>query len=367
MRRLSTVAAALIATLPIACASDEGSQREAPAEPEAQASEEQVDEEPGEDRLALPTTWDEVSGRFEFLCPGPLFELEQPSTVEILGHTFERLGSTWRRSAPLEGPLVVGLVGAPKDSSEATRANLKNAARRFKKAGATLILVNGDLAEDEELNDVMMMLGDVFGDWLVAVHAGNIEWAGAFTNAFEKAHKHHPQLINLNWVRHLDLGKLHLVSLPGYHDHRFTRSGACRYSEDDIKGVREFVHTLRDRGDQVVLTSHGPPRSRGADAIDFAHEAGNVGDERLTALLLEEDVRVGLFSHILEAGGRGTADLKRGAPLRFPTGRQERLYVNSGSAGSYPWLMHGGHNSEGLAMIIRVDASGAAAERIKLR
>jgi hypothetical protein len=356
--------------LPSACASDDAGQRTRPDAPAAEpvADEATADDEPAEnERLKLPSTWDEVATRFEFLCPGPLFELEQSSTVEILGHTFERLGSTWKRTEPLEGPLVVGLIGAPKDSAEATRANMKRAAKRFRKAGATLVLVNGDLAEDEELPDVMLMLGEVFTEWPVAVHAGNIEWAGAFTNAFVKAHKLYPQLINLNWVRHLDLGRKHLLSLPGYYDHRFTRSGACRYAEADLKGLRALAHRLRDRGELVVLTSHGPPLSRGADAIDFAHEAGNVGDERITSLLLEEDVRFGLFSHIIEAGGRATAELKRGTPLKLPTGRQERLYVNSGSSGSYPWLMHGGRNSEGLAMIVTIDDDGAEAERLTLR
>jgi hypothetical protein len=80
------------------------------------------------------------------------------------------------------------------------------------------------------------------------------------------------------------------------------------------------------------------------------------------------DIRVGLFSHILEAGGRATADVDGTAPLKLPLKAPvARLYLNVGSASSFGWGMNDGTTARGLAAIVVVDGAGVRAEVLKLR
>ena len=114
-----------------------------------------------------------------------------------------------------------------------------------------------------------------------------------------------------------------------------------------------------------VLISHGPPRSKGPRAIDRAFEAGNVGDPGLALIIADNDVRFGLFGHILEAGGQASKDLARGIWAKSGE-THPRLYVNAGSASSTPWTMHDGQASTGLGMIVRFGPAGASYQVIKL-
>src|SRR5690606_31610945 len=93
-------------------------------------------------------------------------------------------------------------------------------------------------------------------------------------------------------------------------------------------------------------------------------DAGNVGDPRVTALLEEGDISVGIFSHILEAGGRATKDPRGKEPVRLPVTKPlPSLYVNVGSASAFPWTLHGGKSAEGMAFVVTLSADGLRASR----
>jgi Icc-related predicted phosphoesterase len=351
---LAPVFAAL--TLLFACASDP-----APRSSEPVDAPPVVDEAPREDPFAVPSTLDEIAARYEFKCPVPFFELDTPGTRSVGPWTFRVLGSTIvKEGGAFQGPLVIGVIGAPKDPTEATRMNVRRAMSAFEDAGAHIVVVNGDLAEDNEITLVMTMLAEEIRLPLF-VHAGNIEWAGNFTQAVVKASEKHDHIVNMNWHRHVDLGGIHLVSMPGYWNPKYTRVGACRYLETDLDALRGHLTTLKATGERVIVTSHAPPRGNGARALDLAFDAGNVGDPRFQRILIEEGVRYGLFSHILEAGGRAVDDLEAEKdlklPMRAPT---ERLYINVGSASAYPWTMLDGKAKKGLAGIFTLDEQGKA-------
>jgi Icc-related predicted phosphoesterase len=331
------------------------------------SAEEEIDDE---EALRLPRTFAEVPERFVYTCPAPPFSLEEPHVITAGEHRFRVLGNKMMREGPSlgDGP-VFGVLGALKDASEETRANVKKAASAFAKRGVHFVVAAGDLGEDAELEPVMRMLGEEL-KVPVLMLSGNMEWARAFSNAWVAASADHPHLINLNWSWEVALGDgWHLLALPGYHNHRFLRSGACRYTDDDLAALEAAAARIAGEGGRVIFTSHGPPAGRTPEAIDVAYDdAGNVGDQRISDLLKETGVRFGLFSHILESGGRATADLKGKEPLTLPIKRpQASLYVNAGSASAFPWGLLDGKTSEGMAVVVKLSEAGATAEKLKLR
>ncbi|MFZ9886551.1 MAG: metallophosphoesterase family protein [Myxococcota bacterium] len=335
---------------------------------------ETVDEAPGELEqtpvvVAAPSTWGSAREQFEFRCPSPAFELAEERSVERGGTTVVIQGDHARHLDAQTGPLRIGVLGALKDASPETRENVQRAARRFAKERVTLVVANGDLGEDRELIDVFTMLDEEM-PVPTLVHSGNMEWTSAFTRALAEAEDQGAALLNGNWISHLELrGGVHLLVLPGYHDLRFLKPGGCRYVDDDIERIQNLARTLSARGDTVVVVSHGPPRQQGHQGLDLTlDDGGHVGDPRLTTLLEAGDVAVGIFSHILESGGRATGDPTGELPLKLPMKRTvPRLFVNAGSASAYPWQLLDGRTSVGMAMIVEVAKEGARAEVFPLR
>lgn len=315
-----------------------------------------------------PTTWSEAHERFEFKCPAPAFALEEPRRVGAKEVRFLVEGSVARREGPAGAEVAIGVLGALKDAAPETRENVKKAARAFERAGVDVVLANGDLGEDRELEEVFAMLGEELS-MPVLVHSGNMEWTSAFGRAMRANEDAHPHLLNLNWISHVELAKgVHLLALPGYHDLHFLKPGGCRYLDEDLARLTALAKELRAQGDVVVLSSHGPPQQEGAAGLDVAYDdAGNVGDPRITALLEEADVGVGIFSHILEAGGRATKDPRGKEPVTLPVKEPlPSLYVNVGSASAFPWTLHGGKSAEGMALVVVVSQDGVRATRHEL-
>ncbi len=325
---------------------------------------------PVDDSPLDPKTWAEVPGKLGGQCPGPLFTLPKPEPVTIGDAAWTIEGSTMRRDGgPWQGPLTFGVLGAVKDAEPGTRKNVQKAMKLFTKQKVDFIVVNGDIAESNEVRQVFKMLGEEL-KLPVFLHSGNIEWTSAFTEAFVEMAPLHPHLVNMNWIRHVDFGGVHLVSLPGWSVRRYVKDGACFYDADNVFALRPLVQELQQKGDVVVLTAHGPPKSFGKAAIDTADLPDgkqNVGDAALQQLILDEKIPFGLFSHILEAGGRATSDLKKGAPLKLPMKAPvDRLYINAGSASSFGWQMNDGSTSRGLAAVVAIDGGKAKATFFQL-
>lgn len=310
--------------------------------------------EPEPEEPAGPQTWNDVPEAFGSKCPGPFFDLPTPTTVEAAGRTFTITGSTLKlEGGPWKGPLKIGVLGAVKDPDDDTRVNLKKAMKEFKKLGVQFVVVNGDLVGDEagDLAKVVNMLGEEITVPVFA-HSGNYEWTTAFTDAFVNAQKTHPHLFNMNLLRHVDFGGVHLFSLPGWSNRKYVKAAACWYGKKDVDELETQVKPLVQKGEIVIITAHGPPRGRGKQAIDFANEAGNVGDEDLARMLIDVPVHFGLFSHILEAGGRATDDVERQKPVALPMRKPTTsLYINAGSASSFGWEMLDKKTSRGMAAV----------------
>lgn len=314
-----------------------------------------------------PTQASEIATFFAGRCPVAPFALPAPETLTMAGHSFIVHGSRWERvGGAWTKELRLGVLGALKDASPGTRANIKRAAKRFVSEKVDFVVVNGDLGEDRELEEVFLLLGESFRV-PVLVFAGNMEWTAAFSESLEKARTKHPHLINGNWMRHLDLGGVHLLTLPGWSNRRFMQSGACRYGEPDLDDLRQLAQPLVDAGEPVVLLTHGPPRGEGSQALDMTHDAGNVGDEGLRRLIDEVPISFGVFSHILEAGGRVRSGLSGEALLPSPVRKpQAQLYLNVGSASAFAWEMLDKSRSHGMAAVFYLRDGKASARIIPL-
>lgn len=369
-RKMSVCGAALASTLlatMIGCATSPQPPPAPPPSPPAHVptSEFPPNEAEAETEPPPPASWREVLERSGSRCPVPFFEMSERETITLGASTFTLTGSVLKREGERwQGPLRIGVLGALQDAEPDTRDNVRRAMGRFKAAGVHFVLINGDVVAHDPgaMGRVMRMLGEEL-PLPVFLHSGNYEWTSAFTEALAEAQATHSQLVNMNIVRDVDLGGVHLVSLPGYHDRHFMRPAACHYKDADLEELRAHLQGLTSRGEVVILTSHGPPHTDGGDGIDFAHEAGNVGDDRVTQLIVETGVPYGIFSHILEAGGRADDDLTALRALTVPMkGTSKRLYVNVGSANSSPWRMLDGSASRGKAAIFTVDLQGGGHE-----
>jgi hypothetical protein len=76
-------------------------------------------------------------------------------------------------------------------------------------------------------------------------------------------------------------------------------------------------------------------------------------------------VRFGIFSHILEAGGRATSDVTRQPPIKMPMRKPAAtLFLNAGSASSYPYAMLDKKTSRGMAAVVSIDDTRSGKARV---
>ena len=343
----------LVASAGCACASPP------PPKPAPKPEPAPVEEAPAPEPDPAPETWQQAVEKWGHQCPGPFFKLPEKKTVKAAGRTFEISGSTLRlvQDGGWRGPLKIGVLGAIKDAEYNTQQNIKKAAREFKKLGVHIVVANGDLIGDEagDLAKVAKMLGETIKVPLF-VHSGNYEWTSAFTETFTSAEDKYPQIFNMNLLRHVDLGGVHLFSLPGWSVRQFVKPAACYYDEEQVAALEQQLKPVVEDGETVIVVAHGPPRGRGKQSLDFAANAGNVGDEALQAVLKRVPVKFGIFSHILEAGGRATSDVERQTPIKLPMRRPvDKLYLNAGSASSFGWRMLDKKTSRGMAAVVVID------------
>ncbi len=305
-----------------------------------------------------PATWADVTTFYGSKCPGPIFTLDTPLKKTIGGVPWTVSGSTATRGEPWSGPVIIGVLGAIKDATDDTKQNLQKAKAAFDKAGVNVVLTNGDLAEQAEIHEVAVMLGDIFGDDRpLLVHPGNSEPVGSFLDAFGDEEKKHPAILDMNFIRDVDLGGVHILSLPGWSVRKFVKPGGCFYKAEDVDVVRGLVDGINKKGELAILTAHGPPRGVDKKSLDATNDFGNVGDTDLAALLQEGNLRFGIFGHILEAGGRATDDPAKHKLLALPMKKPTKsLFVNVGSASSFGIAMiDGKKTSRGMAAIVTID------------
>lgn len=300
-------------------------------------------------------TWDELAEKRRAVCLGGPAKLDEPLELAIGAR---RLRLEGHRLVELtrdpDTVLRIGVLSAIKDDREETIAAIRKAFDHFAKRKVDVIVANGDLATDEfQMEAIFPILAEP--EVPVIATIGNTESCGSFNKIAYEVSKKRPGLINGNWVRVIELDDATLLTLPGYHDRKFTHtSGASVFDQDDMTELDRFAGEAKA---PVVLVSHGPPRQSGKKALDVLHDGENVGSELLAAFLKDSKIRFGIYGHILEAGGRGT-DLG-GKKVVKPKQWKDQLLVNAGTINPDPWRMLDGRDGAGMVLVVEISGKKA--------
>jgi Icc-related predicted phosphoesterase len=311
---------------------------------------------------AAPGTWDAFAEERYAECDGPAGELEKPVDIEAGGHRYQLFG---HRLAQVDKDpdkvLRIGVISAIKDDRDETIAAVKTLIEKLKKQKIEVLVANGDLSTNEfQMEKIFPLLADT--GMLVIAHIGNTESCGSFNRAANDVFKKHPNFINGNWVRRIELDDGTLITLPGYYSRPFVHTGgAAVYNQEDIDALLKMN---KDAPTPRILVSHGPPKMDGKTALDMASDGGNVGDPMMAELIKDLKIPFGISGHILEAGGRGT-DLSGRKKLK-PKKPYPSLYVNAGTANPDPWGMLDGGTSYGMGLYFEVSGKKAQYQVHKL-
>jgi Icc-related predicted phosphoesterase len=301
--------------------------------------------------------WDEYLEKYSLSCIGPVNKtIEKPLEMQIAGKTwvFEGYKARITKGADPRREIRLGVMSGTKDWAEETQANLKYFVEQFKAEAIEGLILGGDVAyEEEDLRNIVKLLAEP--GWPVLVVIGNNDSRGDFNRTVRKIVKKHPNLINMDMIRLVQGDGLDFISLPGYYDRKFTRgNSSCTYKEEN---VRELIPLSEETKNPIFLITHGPMKQEGPNAIDYAFEAGNVGDPVLTEVIKETKIKFAVMGHIIEAGGKAT-DLS-GKKVIKPGEWAPQLFVNPGSAQSLPWNLHDGRTSHGMAAIMYIKGGKA--------
>lgn len=314
--------------------------------------------------LALAEDFSAWEERYQFDCNGPFEHFSPADVKEREGWRFEHTGGTVkvRRVKPRAGKKpVLGLLAGIKDLEPETKVMLDTFIAGFEKADVDAIVIGGDSSsEPDALDQILEYLGKATNRPLLIV-AGNMERGAALNYAVLKQRKAGAtHLLNLDVVRRYDGDGVDVLGLGGYHDKAYLHlAGGCIYKEKDIDALERAAAAADD---PVVLLTHGPPRQKGQQAIDYVPGADNVGDPHLTELINKAKISFGIHGHILEAAGRATDASGKPLPQKKP---HPALFVNQGSANPLPWKLNDGTTSYGLAALLTIDGKKASYEILR--
>ncbi len=325
----------------------------AEAEPEAPVELAAVDVEipPGGD-----ASMESVSGQSDPACVGKL-EPATAETIELPGWKVEVNGyrATLARDGDTEKPLVLGVIADIKEDTGENMLNIGRFIDWWRSKNVEAVVVAGDAGETETgLARAVAALAEP--GWPVLVIIGNREAREVYREAMTAVKKNHRNVLDLTQRRLVTLPGATLVSLPGYHDPRFLHAETgCQYFVEDVEPL---VPLAKEADGPVFLVAHSGPRGASPRAIDYAREAGNVGDANINRLIAAAEIPFGIFAHIHEAGGKATDVL--GHDL-VPQGELvDSFFLNVGPADSVRWLMNDETESHGMAGVVRVENGKAA-------
>ncbi len=255
------------------------------------------------------------------------------------------------------GSLDLCVVAGATDDVQ-TRANLEAYLETCRQGEVDAVVALGDVGRSaEEISTVLESLASL-GVPVMAL-PGSREPYGDYLDAVEAAREAGRPVIDISKVRLLVWGTHVLVSLPGvrnpyYLDHP---GEGCGFDERDLDDLGELLEDARGKG-RVVLLSAYPPRGSGPTGIDASREGLPLGDPVLAELLAENEVAVGAFGSIYEAGGQAV-DPSDGAQREQGAWHAAGLYLNPGSIEAVPWEGEGGGGfSVGQAAVLQIGDSG---------
>jgi Icc-related predicted phosphoesterase len=288
-------------------------------------------------------------------CAAPI-DLTPPVEVKVGNRVATQAGYKLTfADRDADAPLVLGVLGPVDDASE-NLAAIKQYLRFFAHQKADAIVLTGDVGETAKgIARTLVAVAEAGLPLLVLV--GNRECRADFTNGVLEAQRMASNVVNLNQVRAVEFPEATLVSLPGFHDPSYIGCATgCLYFKSTVD---EVVRVAAEARNPVVLLAHGAPRGKGPQALDYASGGGNVGDAEINRAIKEANISFGIFSHVREAGARGTDSPEGGGMVREGHASR-RLYLNPGPADTVEWEMNDGTRSLGMAAVFRLEGDQAS-------
>ncbi|AKU90544.1 hypothetical protein AKJ08_0931 [Vulgatibacter incomptus] len=293
-------------------------------------------------------------------CVGPI-DTGVPEVVTIAGKSYERNGYklTVKGDREAEPKRTIGVLANLNEASGENLFNVKRYLAFFKDAGAEMIVVAGYSGEDRAtIETVLAAVAD--SGLPVLVIAGNRERTTDFTDAMNAVHKNHPNVLNGNRVRYVDLHGVDLVTLPGYHDPRYIHqegAAGCQYFKRDVAALAKLA---AEANDPVLLVAHGQPKGETEHALDvIAPDKEHIGDANLNEVIGQASIPFGIFANVKEAGGTAIADLA-GKTVVAEGAASPTLYLNPGAADSIEWTMNDSSTSTGSAAVLTIQGKQAS-------
>ncbi len=280
--------------------------------------------------------------------------------ISIAGKTFDHQGAQLTETSnDPDDQTVIGVIANIKEDTPENLKNITSILNFFKAEKVDAIVVDGDLGETEaQIKAVLTPIAAL--DLPVFAIVGNLEKKADFNNAVKAVAATRSNLVNLSFVRLVQLDDVVLVSMPGYYDKSYLHAGeeGCNYKTADVEATKAII-TAAGNTKPVVLISHGPPRQEGVDGIDrMSPGETNVGDPDLAKLIRDSGVKFGIFSNIQEAGGRGTN--VAGSSLVGEGKLADELLLNPGPADAVAWKMNDRTESVGMAATMTIKGKQAS-------
>lgn len=277
-----------------------------------------------------------------------------PLTVERKGHDVDIKGIK-------RGLVILGVIAGIFEPSIENVENLKKILEHFQGAGVQAILVVGGIAgERAEMADVFRHLARAPIPILAV--PGADEHYDIFRQTVAESRKTTPQLLDMIRVRRVRIGHVTLISLPGYYQPFYLRSGerGCAFQPEDIEKTLLLMEDKRTN----VLISPTPPRGTGPQSVDRSRVGVNGGYDVLARELEKYGLQFGIFGHFYESGGHAT--LSDGVTAVAPGIWQESLYLQAGAAEALPQNLVGEGASVGMAQIVEISGSRARFRTVHL-
>lgn len=240
-------------------------------------------------------------------------------------------------------------------------SNVKYFVDEFQKRKVKGIIISGDLAERLRNNiadDIEMeeVLEEAAKSGLpIYVIPGNHDLRKDYEKALRDLSSKYPNLIDMSTVRVVDGMGVDIVSCPLMDDHF-----SVVYGRGFVGDCADLDTLVKQTNDAVIVVSHQPPLGKGSQGIDYVPTIPkNVGSAELLAEMNQVGVKVGVFGHIHEAGGRATTlDGKAVAQGEYSS----ELLLNPGPASSWQRMLATGDSTTGMAGILTVKGKEAKYE-----
>lgn len=232
-----------------------------------------------------------------------------------------------------------------------THGNHENTAyfvNEFKEHNVDAVLVAGDIADhfrndiDDYTETKKVFEEFVKADVPILIIPGNHDNKADYYRAINEVKSNN--LIDLSKTRTYDLGKISVISLPGYNDKSFEPENGFLFNDEDIKNLGKLRNTLEDK---VILLSHLPPKGKNNGSIDVIFDGKNVGSGLLSRVMEESNIDFSVTGHIHESGGRAVNEKDELIPENEFS---STLRFNPGSAARWKFL--NGTEYNGIAGIL---------------